>query len=138
MGLLDVRDLSIGYHSKHGFRRAVEGVSFSLEPGRSLGFVGESGCGKTTLGMALLRLLPQNARITEGHILFDEIELLDLLEEEMREVRWKKISMIFQAAMNALNPVHRVGEQIAEAILTHNPSMEKDHGCGWNATMWTS
>ncbi|WP_028321165.1 ABC transporter ATP-binding protein [Desulfatiglans anilini] len=125
MPLLEVENLSIGYHTRKGFRRAVEKVSFSLDAGRSLGFVGESGCGKTTLGMGLLRLLPPNALITEGRVTFDGTDLLDLLEDEMRKIRWKKISMIFQAAMNALNPVHRVADQIAEAMMAHSPGMQK-------------
>ena len=125
MALLEVKDLTIGYQSQRGFLKAVEGVSFSLDKGRSLGFVGESGCGKTTLGMALMRLLPPNGRIREGRILFDGQDLLVKTDEEMRQVRWQKMAMIFQTAMNALNPVHRVNDQIAEAILTHNPSLGK-------------
>ena len=125
MALLEVEDLTIGYQSQTGFLKAVEGVSFSLDKGRSLGFVGESGCGKTTLGMALIRLLPPNGRIREGRILFDGEDLLEKTDEEMRQVRWQKMAMIFQTAMNALNPVHRVDDQIAEAILTHNPSLGK-------------
>jgi len=103
----------------------VEGVSFSVEQGKSLGFVGESGCGKTTIGMALMRLLPENAAITSGKILLNGTDLLKISEEEMRRIRWEKIAMIFQAAMNALNPVQRVGEQIIEAILTHDPGISK-------------
>jgi len=125
MALLEVEDLSIGYHTKKGYLRAVEGVSFSLEEGRSFGFVGESGCGKTTLGMALMGLLPPNGRVTGGRIIFQGEDLLKKTEEGMRRIRWKEIAMIFQAAMNALNPVHRVLEQISEAILTHNPSLDK-------------
>ena len=125
MALLEVQNLSIGYHTQKGYLHAVEDVSFSLEEGKSLGFVGESGCGKTTLGMALMRLLPPNGIIREGRMLFDGVDLLQKSDEEMREIRWQKIAMIFQAAMNALNPVHRVHEQIAEAILTHNASLDK-------------
>ena len=125
MALLEVENLSIGYHTQKGYLHAVEDVSFLLESGKSLGFVGESGCGKTTLGMALMRLLPPNGVIREGRILFDGEDLLKKSDEEMREVRWEKIAMIFQAAMNALNPVHRVHEQIAEAILTHDPSLDR-------------
>ena len=125
MALLEVENLSIGYHTQKGYLHAVEDVSFSLEEGKSLGFVGESGCGKTTLGMALMRLLPPNGVIREGRMLFDGADLLQKSDEEMREIRWQKIAMIFQAAMNALNPVHRVHEQIAEAILTHNASLDK-------------
>jgi len=121
MALLEVENLSIGYHSQKGYLHAVEDISFSLKAGKSLGFVGESGCGKTTLGMALMGLLPPNGVIREGRILFEGKDLLKKSDEEMRKIRWKKISMIFQAAMNALNPVHRVEDQIAEAILAHNP-----------------
>jgi peptide/nickel transport system ATP-binding protein len=119
MAMLEVENLSVGYQTKRGYLQAVEGVSFSLEAGESLGFVGESGCGKTTLGMALMGLLPPNGSAREGRILFDGEDLLKKSEREMRKVRWRKIAMIFQAAMNALNPVHRVGDQIAEALLAH-------------------
>ena len=125
MPLLEVQGLSVGYNTRGGYLKAVEQVSFTLEEGKSLGFVGESGCGKTTIGMALMRLLPPNGSVTEGRILFEGRDLLKLTEEEMRRVRWREISMIFQAAMNALNPVHRVDEQIAEAILTHDPALGK-------------
>jgi peptide/nickel transport system ATP-binding protein len=126
MALLEVENLSVGYQTRKGYLRAVEGVSFSLEQGRSLGFVGESGCGKTTLGMALMGLLPPNGSITSGRMIFEGEDLLKKSEEEIREFRWKEIAMIFQAAMNALNPVQRVQDQIAEAILVHNPSLEKE------------
>ena len=125
MALLTVEDLSIGYQTPKGLLKAVEGVSFSLEKGYSLGLVGESGCGKTTMGTALIRLLPSNGAIIGGHIFFEGQDLLKISEEQMRAIRWKEIAMIFQAAMNALNPVHRVDDQIAEAILTHDPSVAK-------------
>ncbi len=125
MALLEVEDLTIGYNTKNGYLRAVEGVSFTLEEGQSLGFVGESGCGKTTMGMALMRLLPPNGSITRGRIIFEGEDLLEMSERKMRQIRWGKIAMIFQAAMNALNPVQRVVDQIAEAILTHNPALGK-------------
>jgi len=123
MALLEVENLSIGYQTRKGYLHAVDDVSFTLEEGKSLGFVGESGCGKTTLGMGLMRLLPPNGVIRKGRILFDGEDLLEKTEEEMREIRWQKIAMIFQAAMNALNPVKRVHEQIIEAIVTHDPSI---------------
>ena len=126
MALMEVKNLSIGYHTQKGYLHAVEGVSFSLEAGKSLGFVGESGCGKTTLGMALMRLLPPNGLIRKGSIHFDGEDLIKKSDEEIREIRWKKIAMIFQAAMNALNPVHRVDDQIAEAILAHDPTSSRE------------
>ena len=123
MPLLSVENLSIGYRTRKGFIQSVEGVSFSLNRGKSLGFVGESGCGKTTIGMAMMRLLPANASVTQGRIMFDGRDILKIPEEEMRRIRWKSIAMIFQSAMNALNPVKRVGEQIIEAIIAHDPEI---------------
>ncbi len=125
MALLEVEDLTIGYKTKRGYLQAVDSVSFSLEQGKSLGFVGESGCGKTTLGMALLGLLPPNGSVRRGRILFEGEDLLTKSEAEMRQIRGNKIAMIFQAAMNALNPVQRVSDQISEAILTHNHTLDK-------------
>ena len=126
MALLEVDNLSIGYRTKQGYLKAVEGVSFTLDEGKSLGFVGESGCGKTTIGMALMGLMPPNGSIGQGRILFEGQDLLKMTEAQRRETRWSRIAMIFQAAMNAMNPVQRVGDQIAEAILVHNPGVEKE------------
>lgn len=126
MALLTVENLSVGYHTRKGFLKSVQGVSFALDEGESLGLVGESGCGKTTIGMSLMGLLPENAAVTDGRILFEDTDLLKLSKTEIRQVRWKKIAMIFQAAMNALNPVHRVGEQIAEAILAHDADISEE------------
>ncbi len=120
MALLTVKNLTVGYESATGMVKAVDDVSFSIEPGCSLGFVGESGCGKTTIGMALMGLLPDNATVLQGQILLEELELTALSPDELRKLRGKAIAMIFQAAMNALNPVVRVGKQVAEMIVTHN------------------
>ena len=125
MALLTVKDLSVGYHTRKGFLKSVQGVSFALDQGKSLGLVGESGCGKTTIGMALMGLLPDNASVTNGEILFEDQDLLKMSKKEIQQVRWKKIAMIFQAAMNALNPVHRVSDQIAEAILAHDADISE-------------
>ncbi|MBI5524290.1 MAG: ABC transporter ATP-binding protein [Desulfarculus sp.] len=125
MALLEVENLSIGYRTKKGVLQAVDNVSFSVEAGRSLGLVGESGCGKTTIGMALMGLLPRNGRVTAGTMRLMGRDMLGLSREQWRELRWKEIAMIFQAAMNALNPVQRVDQQIAEAILTHNPGLSR-------------
>jgi len=126
MALLEVENLRVDYQTSRGYLSALEGVTFSLDIGKSLGFVGESGCGKTTLGMALMGLLPYNGSVRKGRMLFEGEDLLQKNDEEMRYIRWKKIAMIFQAAMNALNPVHRVADQIAEAILTHTPDLSKE------------
>jgi peptide/nickel transport system ATP-binding protein len=106
--LLEVDNLSIGYRTATGINLAVDGVSFRVERGGSLGLVGESGCGKTTIGMGLMRLLASNARIVSGQARFEGEDLTTVSEKRMRQIRWRRISMIFQAAMNALNPVHRV------------------------------
>ncbi len=118
--LLKVENLTMHYTTRGGDVKAIENVSFSLAPSDSLGLVGESGCGKTSVAMALLRLTPDNAKILEGHIWWNgKIDLLALSDEEMRKVRWNRISMVFQAAMNSLNPVHTVSEQIIEALDEH-------------------
>jgi len=119
MPLLEVQDLTVEYHTDEGRFRAVEDLSFSLEPKKTLGIVGESGCGKTTAMLALLRLLPEMGRIVGGQVLFDSVDLLRLTTAEIARYRWSRISIIFQGAMNALNPVRSVGSQIAEAILLH-------------------
>lgn len=119
--LLDVQNLAVNYVSDGNVAKAVHNVSFRLHKGELLGLVGESGCGKTTLVMALMRLLPAAGEIGNGHIYFREQDLATLSEEEMNDVRWSGISIIFQGAMNALNPVRMVGDQIAEAIRKHMP-----------------
>jgi peptide/nickel transport system ATP-binding protein len=123
VALLEVEHLSVGFKTSAGILRAVEDVSFAVEAGRSLGLVGESGCGKTTMGLACLGILPENGRVAGGRIRLDGQDLLEKSEEEMRRIRWKDVAMVFQAAMNALNPVHRVGDQMVEAILVHQPDL---------------
>lgn len=118
--LLRVRHLSTDFilPADKRIARALEDVSFDVHPGETVGLVGESGCGKTTTLMSVMRLLPANARIS-GQVFFREMDLLSLSERQMREHRWKDIAIVFQGAMNALNPVMRVGEQIREAITLH-------------------
>ena len=123
--LLDVQNLSINYVNDGKVAKAVHNVSFQLHEGELLGLVGESGCGKTTLMMALMRLLPAAGEIANGHIYFRGLDLATLSEEEIADVRWSGISVIFQGAMNALNPVRTVGDQIAEAIRKHIPDMPR-------------
>jgi len=119
--LLDVRQLSVDYVSRdQPPAHAVENVSFVLREGEILGLVGESGCGKTTLMLSLMRLLPAAGRIVDGQVNFTGRDLLSLSEAETADVRWKDIAMIFQGAMNALNPVRTIGDQIAEVIVRHN------------------
>ena len=124
--LLDVQDLTTYYEVERGFVKAAEEVSFYVNRGEAFGLAGESGCGKTTVALSLMRLLPPNGRIVKGRILLDGEDLVRKSEEEMRRIRWKRISIVFQGAMNALNPVFTVGSQIVEAILTHeNVSKEE-------------
>ena len=116
--LLKVEELSLYFRATVGVVRAVEGVSFELASGRSLAVVGESGCGKTSLARAILRLLPRNVDTYEGRVFLNGTDLMKLSEERFRrDVRWIKISMVAQAAMNALNPVLKVGFQVAEPLL---------------------
>ncbi len=105
---------------------AVDGVSFSLDEGQALGLAGESGCGKTTTALSLMRLLPYNGKIVGGSILFRGRELVKSSEAMMRKIRWKDISIVFQGAMNSLNPVQRVGKQIAEPMLLHEEIEEPE------------
>jgi len=123
--IIEVRNLNINYITSEGNLEAVKDVSFTLEQGERLGLVGESGCGKTTLAKALMRLLPSNGVIS-GEINFKGNNLVNYSDEEIRKLRWKEISMISQSAMNALNPVYRVGDQIIEAIQTHAKVSKKD------------
>jgi peptide/nickel transport system ATP-binding protein len=115
--LLEVRDLRTWFKLPDGWVKAVDGVSFSLADGEALGLAGESGCGKTTTALSLVRILPKNARIRSGSIELFGIDLVSKTEEQMRRYRWREISMVFQGAMNALNPVRTIGEQIAEPLV---------------------
>ncbi|MEW6262606.1 MAG: ABC transporter ATP-binding protein [Thermodesulfobacteriota bacterium] len=117
--LLECLDLTAGYHTRNGFLRAVDGVSFRLETGQNLGLVGESGCGKSSVAKAILQVFPRNFDLLSGKILFQGRDLALLNYEEMRPIRWKEISFIPQSSMNALDPVYKVGRQIREAILEH-------------------
>jgi oligopeptide/dipeptide ABC transporter ATP-binding protein len=121
--ILDVRNLSVNYVNDGMVSKAVHNVSLQLHEGELIGLVGESGCGKTTMMLALTRLLPAAGQIANGHVYFRGKDLTSASEEEMEDVRWKGISIIFQGAMNALNPVRTVGDQIAEAIKKHTPTM---------------
>ena len=123
--MLQVRDLTIEFDTESGPLRAVDGVSFDLRRGETLGLVGESGCGKTTTVLGLLRLLPPNGRIVAGSAWFAGEDLVGLGGRELRSFRWTRLSLVFQGAMNALNPVRPVGDQIAEAVRLHAPSTSK-------------
>lgn len=116
---LEVRDLRVYYHTARGPVKAVDGVSFNVRRGERFGLVGESGCGKSTTAMALLRLLQPPGRIESGEIWLNGVDLARLSRDELRRVRWSQISFIPQGAMNSLNPVMRVRDQIADVITVH-------------------
>jgi peptide/nickel transport system ATP-binding protein len=119
MSVLEVRDLSVTYRTQGGEVPAVRDVNFSIERGEVLGLAGESGCGKSTIAHALLRLLPEGTT-TSGRVLLGGEDVLTMRWGALRAVRWDRASIVFQGAMHALNPVRRVGDQIAEAIQLHD------------------
>ncbi len=125
--ILEVQDLRVYYYTLRGIVKAVDSVNLALREGEVLGIAGESGCGKSTLAYALIRLVPPPGRIVGGRILVDGEDITRMSESEIRRnVRWKKISMIFQGAMNALNPVYTVGYQIAEIFMLHEGMPKKE------------
>ncbi|HYL57333.1 MAG TPA: ABC transporter ATP-binding protein [Candidatus Acidoferrales bacterium] len=117
--LLQVKSLRTSFFTEAGEVRAVDGVSFSVEPGKLMGIVGESGSGKTASVLSIMRLLPESAKIVGGEIIFEGQDLLKLSEPEMRHVRGARIAMIFQEPMTSLNPVFTIGSQIGEAVRLH-------------------
>ena len=126
--ILRVRDLSIEFDAPGGPLRAVDQVSFDLHRGETLGLVGESGCGKTTTALGILRLLPPGGRVVSGSVWFNDEDLLSLDGRALRAFRWTHLSLVFQGAMNALNPVSPVGDQISEALRLHAPGTTKAAG----------
>ena len=123
MTFLDIKNLVIHFKSQMGNVHAVDGVSFGLHEGEILGLAGESGCGKTTSALSIPRLLPDNAMIIKGNIVFNDEDLLLKNENEMEHIRWRKIAVVFQGAMNALNPVKTIENQIIEPIFQHEPGI---------------
>jgi peptide/nickel transport system ATP-binding protein/oligopeptide transport system ATP-binding protein len=127
--LLAIEDLRTVFRSSAGDLPAVDGVTVSVAPGRTLGIVGESGCGKSVLSLSIMRLVPRPGRIASGSIRFEGRDLVGLPEDEMRGLRGGSIGMIFQEPMTSLNPVHTIGRQITEAVRAHrdlSPSAAKD------------
>jgi peptide/nickel transport system ATP-binding protein len=124
MALLEVRDLTVSYPARAGAVPAVRGVDLALDPGETLGLAGESGCGKSTTAAAVLRLLPPGTTTT-GSVLLEGEDVLTMRPGRLRAVRWTEAAVVFQGAMHALNPVRRVGDQIAEAIHLHDKVSDK-------------
>ena len=118
--LLEIEGLKVEFKTRRGIAKVLEGVNFSLEPGKTLGIVGESGCGKSITALSIMRLVPiPPGNISAGSIRFKDEDLLQVTEKRMREVRGKDISMIFQEPMTSLNPVYSIGDQIAETVRVH-------------------
>ena len=126
MTLLEVNNLQTYFQTSKGLYKAVDGASFELNYGEALGLVGESGCGKTTSALSIVRLLPKEGKIHGGSVVFEGTDLVGLSDDEIRRRRWKDISIIFQGSMNALNPVMKVGDQIAEVIVLHEGISKRD------------
>lgn len=124
--LLDINTLYVEYLTRRGPAKAVNNVSFSIQPGEVFGLAGESGCGKSTIAHTILRVLKPPAVITGGQILFDGEDVLKMNDRQLEDFRWRKVSMVFQSAMNSLNPVITVGEQVTDVILRHNKVSKKD------------
>ncbi|NBD37021.1 MAG: ATP-binding cassette domain-containing protein [Verrucomicrobia bacterium] len=132
--ILEVEDLVAAFDTDAGQVTAVDGVSFEVRRGRTLGIVGESGCGKSVTAFSIMRLLPQPmGKILRGQIRLDGKDLLQLSAEEMHKVRGDRIGMIFQEPMSALNPVHRIGKQLSEVFRLHRPDMNKKEQ--WEASV---
>src|SRR5574338_891729 len=127
--LLEVKNLKTYFYTEDGVVRAVDGVSFEVYPGEVLGLVGESGCGKSVTSLSIMRLISKPGRVDAGEILLDGENLLTMSEDEMMKVRGNRISMIFQQPQTALNPVFKVGDQLAEVLNVHQ-DLGKD--AGWN------
>jgi peptide/nickel transport system ATP-binding protein len=129
--ILQVRDLRVHYYTRQGALRAVNGVSFDLHAGERLGLVGESGSGKSTTAQALMRLIKPPGKIEGGQVLLDGLSLLELPEERMRQIRLAEIALVFQGAMNALNPVARVRRQIEDALRDHDVELTPRERTEW-------
>ncbi len=127
--ILEIRNLSTHFQSRHGLLKAVDDVSFNIEHGSTLALVGESGCGKSITGLSIMRLIPPGGRIAAGEIVFEGRDLLELDDEEMRKLRGRDIAMIFQDPMTSLNPVFTVGGQVAEAVRAHE---RVSRGIAWS------
>ena len=124
--LITIEDLHVEYAGSRGSVRAVDGISFQIRPGEVVGLAGESGSGKSTVAQAILRILQPPAIITGGKVIFDGQDILAMNDKELEAFRWRDVSMVFQSAMNSLNPVMTVGDQIVDAIQAHEPMRDAE------------
>lgn len=124
--LLRIEDLKVEYLSGRGSVRAVDGISFTIHRGEVIGLAGESGCGKSTVAQAIMRILQPPAIITGGQVIFEGRDVLGMSDGELRKFRWDSVSMVFQSAMNSLNPVATIGDQIIDGILAHKDVSEQE------------
>ena len=124
--LLEINNLCVDYVSPNGIARAVNEISLSIKPGETLGIAGESGCGKSTLAFAIARLHRAPGLIPEGEILYNGRDVLKMSDKELRNFRWNDVSIVFQSAMNSLNPVITIGEQLTDVIITHKNIAKKE------------
>ncbi len=125
--ILKVEGLKTYYFTSTGVVKAVDGVNFTMQRGESLGIAGESGCGKSTLAYSLMNLVPPPGKIVDGSIILDGMDIAKMDEDSLRnEVRWKKVAMVFQGAMNALTPVYKIGKQLAEPLVIHGNISEDE------------
>lgn len=125
MGILKINNLSTYYETKKGYNEALDDFSLELFEGELLGLIGESGCGKSTAGFSMMRMIEYPGKIMNGEILYEGKDLLKMSDKDFRDILWKEIAMIPQSAMNALNPSYKVGDQIVEAITTHDHEITK-------------
>ncbi len=126
MPLLDIQSLTVEYRTLRANVKAVDRVNLSMEKGHTLGLVGESGCGKSTLGLSTLRLVPHPGKIASGHITLDGIDVINCSDEEIRQVRGKRVGYIFQDPMTSLNPVKKISDHFVEMIRTHEPEVSEE------------
>jgi peptide/nickel transport system ATP-binding protein len=126
MSLLEVKGLRVIYRIGNRYVEALSGIDLEVRRGETLGLVGESDSGKSTLGLSIMRILPQNARITSGEIIFEGINLLKCSEKEIRSIRGRKISMVFQDPLSSLNPVERIIDHFIELYKSHIATISRE------------
>lgn len=126
MSILEVKNLRTYFFTPFGTVKAVDGVSFEMKKGQALGLVGESGCGKTTIAYSIMRLIPLPGRIVDGEVFLKGENILEIDEKNFKKYRWKELSMVFQGAMAAFNPLYKIGNQISEAMLYHMDINKED------------